>query len=221
MEEELDKVKSKNCNLNASDACESLVLGEGLHFSDTFKLIMNLAGNTFQIEPAALLAYMDRIDTTQKYAKDYWSVDAENALKKASLPWYGGFDFCDDLEPVAQHPYDWIQLWFSYAIVAGPPEGYKETLPSVGEALAAISPGRERTLSRCNFLDSTYVTAHTISRNVDGECGGGQKWYRPTNDNKGTITKALSLMLFGGNPKGVNGGYGGLNEAIYNACRYY
>lgn len=218
LEEELDNVKSNNCNLNASATCESLVLGEGLHFSDTFKLIMNLAGNTFQIEPAALLAYMARIGTTTKYAEDYWSVEAEDTLKKASLPWYGGFDFCDDLEPVAQHPYDWILLWFSRAIVADN-SVYKPTMPSVKNALAGISPGRERTLSRCNFLDATYVTAHTISRNIEGGCGGGQRWgdYK-TN---GTVTKALNLMLFGGNPKGVNAGGGGLSqyEAIYNACR--
>jgi len=196
------------CISDFSESCQREFLGFDLKdskvsnyekyggLSDTFKLIMNLAGSTFNLEPAAIMTYMKRImnnaDVDYSY---YWSVEGEEDLKKASLPWYGGFDFCDDLEPVAQHPYDWLLVWFSGEVTGG-----------AGSALDALAPGRYKTASRCNFLDSTYVTSLAIGRFVPDQCniqewGGG----RDSDGNyiEGSITYAINKLLFGGDPKGV------------------
>ncbi len=198
-----------SCNLNTSESCAQLVLGSSdLKFSRTFEVIMSLAGNTFGVEPAAILAYMERIGTTKKYAY-YWSEQGEETLKEVSLPWYGNFNFCDDMEYPAQHPYDWILTWFTRNMYVNSPNR-----PTPAEAIADLAPGREKTASRCNFLDATYVIASAFSRNIRVDCND-QNW-----DN---VSPAVYLMLFGGDPRGAYGDDNSLSEQkykdIFDACK--
>jgi len=154
------------CLLNEDlSECERLVLGTTdsgarLKFSDAFKLILNLAGNKFDVEPAAILVYMHKLGVDKKYAH-YWSEEGEEDLKKASLPWYGGFPFCDDLEPVKQAPYDWKLTWFSEMLKqSGVPLGTTDSPKGVLKDLF----GRQDTTSRCNFIDSTFTLAGSLAR---------------------------------------------------------
>lgn len=165
LEYDLSQIKDPPCNLNESPKCEELVLGfsetgEPLKFSNTFKLILNLAGNKFEIEPAAILAYMHRVGADKKYAY-YWSEEGEEALKNVTLPWHGSFNFCDDLEPVEQPPHEWKLAWFSERLVSN-----RSGRPTPSDALKEIAPGREKTASRCNFLDSTYTLASAIAEHI-------------------------------------------------------
>ncbi len=154
------------CLLNEDlSECERLVLGttesgEQIEFSNTFKLILNLAGNKFDVEPAAILVYMHKLGVDKKYAH-YWSEEGEEDLKKASLPWYGGFPFCDDLEPVKQAPYDWKLTWFSEMLKqSGAPLGTTDSPKTVLKNMF----GRQDTASRCNFIDSTFTLAGSLAR---------------------------------------------------------
>ncbi len=190
-----------SCNFNDSLNCASNFMGGG-EFSETFTTVLNLAGNKFDVNPAAILAYMTTIKTGEKY-QFYWSKEGEDYLKEATLPWYGAFNFCDDLEPVAQHPFDWILLWFSMGATDGVP-GDETEAPSMNtmtEAYSNLSPGRERTLSRCNFMDAVFVLAHTLSRNIEGACPD-QVW--GDGKTEGTVAKALNLHNWGADPKGEN-----------------
>lgn len=221
----------ESCNLSTSPSCANAFIGSG-EFSDTFITILNLAGNKFKVHPAAILSYMKSIETkedaeTGKY-RFYWSKEGEEYLKEASLPWYGAFNFCDDLEPVAQPPFDWILLWFSMNAVAGPPvdENGNPTkdLPNVKEVFDDISPGRDRTLSRCNFMDAVFVLAHTLSRDIKGDCPN-QIWGDGLTE--GSVAKAINKMNWGTDPKGTHktysegipGGKGGDVENVWNSCK--
>jgi hypothetical protein len=189
---------NESCNFDASKKCANAFM-DGGEFSETFTTVMNLAGNKFNVNPAAILAYMKSVESNEyKKYRFFWSKEGEDYLKEATLPWYGAFNFCDDLEPVAQPPFDWILIWFSMGAVAGS-SNYKPDLISVAEAYSDISPGRERTLSRCNFMDAVFVLAHTISRNIEGTCPN-QKW----GDGKtgGTVSKAINSLNYGTDPKG-------------------
>jgi len=166
--EEKEDEEKPTCLLNENiHDCENLVLGtsetgQQLIFSDTFKLILNLAGNKFDVEPAAILVYMHKIGADKKYSY-YWSTEGEEDLKKASLPWYGGFDFCDDLEPVKQPPYDFKLTWFSEMLkAAGLPAG--TTNSSRDELEDTLE--RQDTASRCNFIDSTFTLAGSLARTL-------------------------------------------------------
>ena len=170
-----DDMETHPCDLGTSPKCEELVLGtsesgEPLKFSKTFRLILNIAGNKFGVEPAAILVYMHRTGADQKYSY-YWSEEGEDDLKKVILPWYGAFDFCDDLETVAQPPYEWKLVWFSEKLLSNAPRRSSPT-----NALRELAPGREKTASRCNFLDSTYTLASSIAENfVKYKIVGGKK----------------------------------------------
>jgi hypothetical protein len=173
-----DDMETHPCDLGTSPTCEELVLGtlesgEPLKFSKTFRLILNLAGNKFGVEPAAILAYMHRTGADKEYSY-YWSEEGEDDLKKVMLPWYGAFDFCDDLETVAQPPYEWKLVWFSEKLLSNAPG---RSSPS--NALKELAPGREKTASRCNFLDSTYTLASSIAENfVKYKIVGGEKVFQ-------------------------------------------
>jgi hypothetical protein len=208
-----------SCNFNDSQECANTFMGGG-EFSETFTTVMNLAGNKFGVNPAAIFAYMTTIGTAKKY-QFYWSKEGEDYLKEATLPWYGTFNFCDDLEPVAQHPFDWILLWFSMNATDGIPADEEEGLSmnTMTEAYSNISPGRERTLSRCNFMDAVFVLAHNLSRNIDGACPE-QIW--GNGKTKGTVAKALNLLNFGADPKGeskTGSEKTPIGENVWNACK--
>lgn len=175
LEKYYEDMETHPCDLGNSSKCEELILGNSdsgkpLKFSKTFKLILNLAGNKFDVEPAAILAYMHRTGADKKYSY-YWSEEGEDDLKKITLPWYGTFNFCDDLEPVAQPPYEWKLVWFSERLISN---ALNHQSPS--NALNELAPGRQRTASRCNFLDSTYTLASSIAENFRKyEIVNGQK----------------------------------------------
>jgi len=81
-----DDMETHPCDLGTSPKCEELVLGtsesgEPLKFSKTFRLILNIAGNKFGVEPAAILAYMHRTGADKEYSY-YWSEEGEDDLKK-------------------------------------------------------------------------------------------------------------------------------------------
>ena len=220
LEDLKNEIPSNNsCELNTSAQCARLVLGESetgeaLKFSDTFETIMNLAGNKFGVEPAAILTYMAAINTTQRYAY-YWSEQGEEELQNASLPWYGTFNFCDDLEHPAQKPYDWILTFFIQAL--------RSEKTGAENLLNYLSQGRGNTASRCNFLDATVVTAANLSVGGPGsECNSSWE------DAKAKI----STMMWGSNPRGnyetqynsyLDGEYkDGVTvtyEDLYNACK--
>lgn len=153
------------CLLNENiDSCEALFLGESesgepLKFSKTFKLILNLAGSKFKLKPAAILAYMHKLGADKEYSY-YWSEEGEEDLKKATLPWWGAFPFCDDLEPVKQPPYDWKLSWFS--------EKLKDVVKGADSPTAELERmfKRQDTASRCNFIDSTFTLAAAISKRL-------------------------------------------------------
>ncbi len=186
LQRELDKIENPPCMLKEDlSACEQLLLSgtnsDGspmeLKFSETFKLVLNLAGNKMGVEPAAILAYMHKTGADKAYAY-LWSEEGEKDLQEVTLPWYGAFPFCDDLEPVKQPPYDWKLSWFS--------EMFNTVVPGKdspkGELMNLFN--RQETASRCNFLDSTFALAGSIARNLVEEVNGemvliscpNQKW---------------------------------------------
>ena len=166
LENQLESLEDPPCMLKDDiTACEELVLGysesgEPLKFSETFKLILNLAGNKFGVEPAAILTYMHKVGADKKY-KNYWSEEGEKKLQQASLPWYGSFPFCDDLEPVEQPPFEWKLVWFSEMF-----KSVSEGSNSPYAELENLSPGRGSTAGRCNFIDSIYTLTSAIALNL-------------------------------------------------------
>lgn len=157
-----------NCLLKEDVAtCENLFLGdsesgESLKFSETFKLVLNLAGIKFDVEPAAILLYMHKIGADKEYSY-YWSEEGEDDLKKFALSWYGGFPQCDDLEPVKQPPFDW-KLTYFYEIfnTTAKPLNTTDSPKSVLKELF----GREQTASRCNFIDSIFTLAGSFAKSL-------------------------------------------------------
>jgi len=213
----------ESCNFKDSSECADAFMNGG-EFSETFTTVMNLAGNKFKVSPAAILAYMKTVESNEyeKY-RFFWSKEGEDYLKEATLPWYGAFNFCDDLEPVAQPPFDWILLWFSMGAVADSPRDENgviiKQIPDVKDVYAEISPGRERTLSRCNFMDAVFVLAHTLSRNIYGDCPD-QVWGDGLT--KGTVANALNLHNWGADPKGahkIKSEETPIGEEVWNACK--
>jgi hypothetical protein len=175
LQRELDKIENPPCMLREDlSTCEQLILGgtnadgEPMKFSETFKLILNLAGNKFGVEPAAILAYMHKTGADKTYAY-LWSEEGEKDLQKATLPWYGAFPFCDDLEPVKQPPYDWKLTWFS--------EMFNTVVPGKESPKGELTElfNRQETASRCNFLDSTFTLAGSIARNLVKEVVNGER----------------------------------------------
>lgn len=158
-----------SCSLNIENisTCESLTIGnsesgEPLKFSETFKLVLNLAGIKFEVEPAAILLYMHKIGADKEYAH-YWSEEGEKDLQKVAFPWYGAFPFCDDLEPVKQPPFDLKLTWFyeMFNTAAKP----LDTTDSPKQVLNELF-GREHTASRCNFIDSIFDLGGSFARSL-------------------------------------------------------
>ncbi|HNU76305.1 MAG TPA: hypothetical protein PKL88_01145 [bacterium] len=228
LQNELDKIENPPCMLpENTSACERLILkgadstGQPLKFSDTFKLVLNLAGNKFGLEPAAILVYMHKTGADKEYSY-LWSEEGEEDLQKMTLPWYGAFPFCDDLEPVKQPPYDWKLSWFS--------EMFNTKVPGRDSPKGELTKlfKRQETASRCNFIDSTFTLAASIARNVKNTTGSqiscpDQKWdgymkssmkiqyhqlqVRPEDELKGSL-KTEDVFP-------SNEGY----EEIWNACK--
>lgn len=174
LEEELQRelaeseVSDTQCVLREDlTQCEELILGisesgDPLKFSDTFNLILNLAGEKFDVEPAAILLYMHKIGADKEYAH-YWSEEGEEDLKKTALAWYDTFSFCDDLEPVKQPPFDWKLTWFyEMFYTTAKPTGTTNSPKGVLNDLL----GREATGSRCNFIDSVFTLAGSLARSL-------------------------------------------------------
>jgi hypothetical protein len=182
----IDSLKIKSsCSLNTSLECAEKVFGANYKdtgvqkvyplcssksptnlmagkngFSDTFIKIISAAASRYNIPASTLLAYMQGIGSLQKY-NYYWSISGAQSLYDASAAWYGTFNDCDDMNTAAQGPFDWLLTWFNF------------TLDQVKEAplsLSELSAGRDKTASRCNFLDAAYIMAANISRGNSKDC---------------------------------------------------
>lgn len=223
------QASDKSCNLNPSVECDELVFGidyqgEGermeprcqtytpksfdssyYNFSEEFVSIVNGAANRFNVPASVLLAYMQGVGNLQKY-NYYWSKFGGHDLYNASSFWYGGMDGCDDMNTAAQGPYDWILVWFHFAL----------QMTEARDALNEISSGRGETASRCNFLDATYTAAANLSLGEGSSCGSWS-W--------GTAQGKLMDMTFGSHRVGDYAdaptyNAGTASEAVFEACRY-
>lgn len=144
------------CKFNPSDTCVydvfSLVFGpstpipEDVKFSPAFVNILNAAASRINIPASVLMSLISGVGKQTKYGY-YFTTEGEKDLEDASYPWYGSFPGCDEMNSAAVGPYDLILQWFNggVKVIKGP--------------LDELAVGRHKTAARCNFLDSTFVTA--------------------------------------------------------------
>lgn len=199
-----------SCNLNASEDCARLVLGEtpdgkARVFSDTFIAVMNQAGNTFNVPPAVILAYMAGINSTGRNAY-YFSEEGENELIDATYPWWGKLGNCNELDYMEQGAYDWILTHFT--------EIKKATGADV--KLNELAEGRGDIASRCNFLDATYVAAGYFGDPDSKKGCEGYSW--------DSFKEKLLTLTWGSDRVGAYADdkryeSGGSPNDVFNACR--
>jgi hypothetical protein len=165
------------CNLNPSDACRdaffSLVVSDpqqraNIKFSTTFVNILNVIATRVNMPASVLLSIISGEGTSSKYGY-YFTLEGEQELKDASLPWYGSFPGCDEMNAAAIGPYSLIRVWFNAALEANL-NGITDQgdTGKVKDLLDELALGRRKTASRCNFLDSSFVAAAMLRGGAGG-----------------------------------------------------
>ena len=178
------------CNFNPSDACRnaifSLVVPGGksgsedqlnsIKFSTTFINIMNIIATRVNMPASVLMSVISGEGTSSKYGY-YFTPEGEQELKDASLPWYGSFPGCDEMNAASVGPYDLIRVWFNTALNADL-SGITDQgdTGKVSDLLDELAMGRHKTASRCNFLDSTFVAAAMLRSGRNGYISSCDKW---------------------------------------------
>lgn len=184
----------QSCALNMSKKCKELIFARtiasssassgldippnSMEFSDTFYRIISAAGTRFNVPASVILTYMAGIGKLNEY-EYYWSEAGEKKLLLASAPWYGTFPRCDDTAIGAVGSYDWLLFWFNFSI---------KNIAVAPVALDEIAENRSTTASRCNFMDSTYITAAALYN--EGPRTGCSGW---TMENSARTLKALTF----------------------------